>query len=53
MIKLFTAATVTPVDSGCSGDKGLAGLQTSRKVHPIACAEVLAKLGEGTDIANG
>ena len=45
VIDIFTAATVTPVD-GWSGNPGPAGLQTDRKLRPIACAEVLVKLGE-------
>ena len=50
VIELFTAATVTPVDGGRSGERNLAGLQDTRKLRPIACAEVLVKLGESLDV---
>ena len=52
VIEFFAAATVTPVDGGWSGEKGPAGLQKVRKLRPIACSEVLVKLGEGIDIAS-
>jgi len=50
VIELFTAATVTPVDGGWTGDRGPSGLQQARKLRPIACAEVLVKIGESIDI---
>ena len=49
-IQLFTSASVTPVDGGWKGHRGPSGLQEQRGMRPIACSEVLVKLGEGIDI---
>ena len=43
--KLWTAAVVGPID--CREVAGEDGLQTGRKLRPIACSEALMKLAEG------
>ena len=50
-VRLFTAAVVTAVDGGYTGNPSEEhGLREDRKVRPIACAEVLIKLCEGVDV---